>query len=332
MSIDVPKRFSVCAVVVIYHPELALLQQVVETSLAQVDELVIVDNTPIGAEIMTWSACESTKVTVLRQNKNIGVAAGLNVGIKFARRKNPTHYLLLDQDSLPAPDMVMQLRNAWKDADSSKLQVAAAGPAFVDDRGGAPPPFLKIGFPSNIVVEPVAGLKYVQTNVLITSGSLVAEAALANAGLMSEWLFIDNVDLEWGFRVQALGWHLIGAPQAKLTHQIGDDHLIAPTWARWIFRRQIAVRHNDFRLYYIFRNRIALYLLPTVPPLWKLQDLIRLPIKIALCLSISDKPFETAKRLFIGIRDGLISKSACQQSIPPISSLSAGKTCNEAKD
>jgi len=91
-------------------------------------------------------------------------------------------------------------------------------------------------------------------------------------------------------------------------HRIGDDHLQAPPWARWIFRRKIAVRHSDFRLYYIFRNRIALYRLTFVPLLWKMQDLIRLPFKIALCLSISPKPGDTGKRLFAGIRDGLLSR------------------------
>lgn len=306
------KKFRICAIVVIYFPEPDLLRQVINASLTQVDELVVVNNTPAIAALNEVLIPESARITVLNQTRNIGLAAGLNVGIEYARQKNVTHYLLLDQDSLPAADMVFQLTLAWVEAANDALKVAAVGPAFTDDRGGAPPPFIKIGFPSNHVIQPTLGKNYVKTHVLITSGCLVSEAALDYAGLMNEWLFIDNVDIEWGFRVQSLGLNLIGAPHAKLAHRIGDEHLQAPRWARWLFRRQIAVRHNDFRLYYIFRNRVALYKLKTVPSLWKLQDLFRLPFKIALCVSISDKPLTTLRQLFVGMRDGVTSRNTFQ--------------------
>ncbi len=309
------KKFRVCAIVVSYFPDVVLLQRVIEASLPQVDNLVIVDNTPGDGAGLAFAEQPGALVTVLRQGRNIGVAAALNVGVQFARSTLATHYLFLDQDSLPAPDMVTNLCLAWSEATGNRIQVAAVGPAFSDERGGAPPPFIKVHFPCNQIVHPTAGISFVRTNVLITSGSLVSEDALASIGLMNEWLFIDNVDIEWGFRAQALGWHLIGAPQARLSHRIGDDHLVAPTWARWFFRRKIAVRHSDFRLYYIFRNRVALYRLATIPYLWKLQDLIRLPFKIALCLSISPKPGYTGKRLFTGMRDGLIGQQTTQKAL-----------------
>lgn len=307
MHADALRKFQIFSVVVIHYPDPVVLQCVVNLTLPQVDAMVIVDNTPGGSQISEVLSKQSVCITVLQQQANIGLAAGLNAGIEFARKKLATHYLLLDQDSRPAPDMVDKLRSAWEDAKFDKLRIAAVGPAFSDERGGAPPPFLKVSFPFNHVVQPTLGGNYVITEVLITSGSLLSESALANTGMMNEWLFIDNVDLEWGFRAQALGWVLIGAPQAKLLHQIGDEHMTAPRWARWIFRRPIAVRHSDDRLYYIFRNRVALYKISTVPALWKLQDLIRLPFKAGLCLSISDRPLNTLKKMFMGIRDGLLT-------------------------
>lgn len=307
MLIDSPRKFRIFAVVVIYYPESALLQRAVDLTLPQVDSLVIIDNTPGGSQMTEALATQISNITVLQQEVNIGLAAGLNVGIEFARKNLATHYLLLDQDSQPAPDMVAELCSAWEDAEKDNMRVAAVGPAFSDERGGAPPPFLKVSFPFNHVVQPTLGINYVSTHVLITSGSLMSDAALVSIGMMNEWLFIDNVDLEWGFRAQSLDWALIGAPQAKLLHQIGDEHMTAPRWARWIFRRPIAVRHSDPRLYYIFRNRIALYKLATVPALWKLQDFIRLPFKAGLCLSISEHPLNTLKKMFAGIRDGFVT-------------------------
>jgi len=162
---------------------------------------VIVDNTPgDGARLAFLDHIEPRPFCILRQNRNTGLAAALNVGIQFARSIGATHYLFLDQDSLPGPDMVDTLRLAWRDAIQNSMKVAAVGPAFLDVRGGAPPPFIRVRFPTNQIVNPVAGVSYVITNVLITSGCLVSDEALASTGLMNEWLFIDNVHIEWGFR------------------------------------------------------------------------------------------------------------------------------------
>jgi rhamnosyltransferase len=124
---------------------------------------------------------------------------------------------------------------------------------------------------------------------------------------MDESLFIDNVDLEWGFRASARGWALIGAPKALLAHNIGDDHVAAPRWAR-AFGKDRAIRHGPERLYYITRNRIRLYWMPHVPLSWKAQDLLRLPAKIVLSLWMAQDRKATAKALARGVFDGAANR------------------------
>jgi rhamnosyltransferase len=162
------------------------------------------------------------------------------------------------------------------------VRAGAAGPVFVDERGGEPPSFLRVGFPSNTVVHASPELGWVSTDVLITSGCLITRACLEDVGCMRDDLFIDNVDLEWGFRARAAGWQLIGVPAALLHHSIGDARDEAPQWVRLLTGRHSVLRYSAIRHYFITRNRVLLYWMPHVPWRWKLQDALRLPVKCVL--------------------------------------------------
>ena len=168
-------------------------------------------------------------------------------------------------------------------------------------------PFLRLGLFRNQEVVPRPSDEFVRTDTLITSGCLIALAALNDTGPMDESLFIDNVDLEWGFRARARGWALIGAPRAELSHRIGDEHVAAPLWARALGKER-AIRHGPQRLYYITRNRIRLYWLPHVPLAWKAQDLLRLPAKIVLSLWLAQDRAAAAKALARGVVDGAANR------------------------
>ena len=51
---------------------------------------------------------------LIAPRENLGVAAAQNQGIEWAKQQGATHVLLLDQDSLPHPDMVARL-SEWND-------------------------------------------------------------------------------------------------------------------------------------------------------------------------------------------------------------------------
>ncbi|HWI78552.1 MAG TPA: glycosyltransferase family 2 protein, partial [Ramlibacter sp.] len=205
-----------------------------------------------------------------------------------------------------------QLIRAWEAAERAGIRVAAAGPRFADSRGAAVYPFLQLGTLRNKVVVPKPSDEFVRTDVLITSGCLVSLDALDDAGAMDESLFIDNVDLEWGFRAKHKGWALIGAPRAMLEHRIGDEHVPAPWWAR-LLGKKMAIRHGPARLYYITRNRIRLYWMRHVPVAWKLQDLLRLPGKIVLGLWLAPDRGAAAAALARGVADGLANRGGAMR-------------------
>jgi rhamnosyltransferase len=304
-----PSPEQVAGVVVAHHPDLPALEQLLAAARPQLAALVVIDNTPAGAAVRIPATPGVEHVAL---GFNAGVAAGLNQGCAWARAKGARFVLMFDQDSVPAADMLDRLIRAWNAAQAAGIRVAAVGPRFTDSRGAPVYPFLRVGVLRNQVLAPRPGDEFVRSDTLITSGCLVSLEALDDVGAMDETLFIDNVDLEWGFRAQRRGWALIGAPRATLEHHLGDDHVRAPLWAR-LFGKQVAIRHGPARLYYITRNRIRLYWMPHVPLAWKLQDLLRLPAKIVLSLWLAQDRRAAAAALARGVADGVANRGGAMR-------------------
>ena len=312
---SLPATFKCVGVVVLYHPEHKRLSDVLVAASTQVSSLVVYDNTPAvevehpltAQDFQRWVSKECA-VTLLGDGVNVGLAAGLNRGIQHAMDSGATHVLLLDQDSVCDTTMVSALWFGLQAAEKRNCRVAAAGPNFADARGDVPPPFLKVGFPTCRPVQPAPEQAYVDTDVLITSGMLVSTQALRSVGLMAEPLFIDNVDIEWGFRAKAAGWQLIGVPGAALNHQLGEQRRPVPWWLGWTGRKHL-LHHPPVRLYYIMRNRVALQKLPHVPLAWKLQDLLRLPWRFLLGIETAESKWQATVAMLTGLWDGLIGST-----------------------
>lgn len=288
---------SVCAVAVTFRPDGQLLTALATAIRPQIDALVIVDNASDPDSLA--AAVESEAVTaVLRQPANIGLAAAQNLGIAWAREHGHTHVLLLDQDSFPAADMVAALLTALSELTRAGRRVAAVGPTFFDPREGTDAPFVRVAFPVSEKLTP-AGQPYVRCDFLIASGVLIPLAVIADAGAMRADLFIDNVDLEWSFRVRSLGYELYGVSAARLKHQLGDDRKTILGGAHRF------VTHSPARLYYIMRNRTLLYRLPATPRVWIAQDVLRIPVKFLLFAVFVAPRRQNVTMMLRGLADGV---------------------------
>jgi rhamnosyltransferase len=112
---------------------------------------------------------------------------------------------------------------------------------------------------------------------------------------MDEALFIDNVDLEWGFRARRAGYRLYGCFAARMGHRIGEAerHLAG-----------LRVRdHAPLRQYYMTRNRIALYRRPYTPWAWIVHDVPRLTLKALYLTLIAERRREHRRMLVAAVRD-----------------------------
>lgn len=290
---------AVCAVIVSYHPEPAALSRLVDGMAAQVGAVVLVDNTGDSA----WHPALGETLAVrggalLAQSRNIGLAAAQNLGIGWARSNGFRYVLLLDQDSAPGDGMVASLLQALQGV-SAAGKVAAVGPRFHDLREDRAAPFVRIGFPLNRKLWCAADSQLVACDFLISSGALIPLSVLDQVGVMDAGLFIDNVDLEWGFRAQALGFALYGVCAATMHHQLGDARRALPFGGAQI------VVHGPLRLYYMMRNRVLLYRMPHVPGTWKAQDMPRILAKLFLFGVLIGPRLRNLRYMMWGLWDGL---------------------------
>lgn len=294
-----PSILTVCAVVVSYQPDPAALAALVEAISGQVGAVVLVDNASDGDWQESLAAVlVSRGGALLQQTSNIGLAAAQNAGIAWARSKGFAHVLLLDQDSDPDAGMVAALLHALH-ALSSAASVAAVGPRFHDLREDRDAPFVRVRFPLNRKLWCGTSTQTVACDFLISSGTLIPMAVLDQVGVMDADLFIDNIDMEWGFRAIARGFSLHGVCAATMHHRLGDARRELP-----LGLGQIVV-HGPSRLYYMMRNRVRLYRLPHTPRRWIAQDLPRVFVKLLLFGVFIAPRRRNLRAMLRGLGDGL---------------------------
>lgn len=287
-----------CAVIVSYHPEPAAIASLVDAVASQVGAVAVVDNASDGG----WQAALALTLSahggaLLGLSCNIGLAAAQNLGIDWARSHGYSHVLLLDQDSEPGEGMVASLLQALQVLAATN-RVGAVGPRFHDQREDRDAPFVRIRFPLNRKLWCESATQHIACDFLISSGALIPLDVLDRVGPMDAGLFIDNVDLEWGFRARAQGYALYGVCAATMHHRLGDDRRALP------FGSQVVV-HGSLRLYYMMRNRLLLYRMPHTPRVWIAQDLPRVLAKLFLFgVLIGPRP-RNLRCMLRGLWDGL---------------------------
>lgn len=291
---------SICAVIVTYRYPLNQLHQLLTSISNQVDHVCLVDNNDLRETDDGLAALRDKNCTVIDNRINLGLAKAINQGIRFAIEKHYEYVLLMDQDSRPASDMVEKLAAAWRNRTARGEMVAAVGPVVMDQHQGKPLPFLQFK-PTRTkkISPPLNSDALIPVDFLISSGSLLNLDVLMNEGLMDETLFIDNIDLEWCFRMKKSGYLFYGVPNAFLYHRLGETVVRLPVLERFV------CLHGPERQYYIMRNRLLLYNRNYVPFHWKINDFPRLLFKFVFFSLFVSPRRRNAAMMVQGFKDGI---------------------------
>jgi len=291
---------SICAVVVTYRPDLNALGRLLDALVHQVASIVVVDN---GSEVdlRAWdNAGQSNIDELLLLGENKGIAAAHNVGIQWARNHRAEFVLLMDQDSVPMPDMVVRLRSTYAELEARGVPVAALGPQFRDSDKGSLSQFVKVGILGFTRLACSPASPFVEADIIVSSGSLLPLAATEAVGLMDEGLFIDHVDTEWCLRAKAKGLRIFGVCDAVMTHTLGEQRKKI-----WFLRQRSVPFHHPFRYYYMFRNSMLLYRRSYIPRNWKLADIAKC-FRVVIFFSLAaPNRFACIKMMALGLVDGL---------------------------
>lgn len=227
---------------VVYNPD-STLEQNIKALLNEVARLIVVDNCSdpsVRSRIAALAAACNFEVTWNKEN--IGLAAGLNTGIRSALADEQYQWIAtFDQDSRVFPGFGTAMLAAHA-ACPFRDKVALIAPHHV---------------PSSEVSDeqpPHDGLPFQEITVALQSGSLFSRSAFKDTGLFDEAFFIDYVDFEFCLRLRKRGFRLIEATKALLYHRVG-----IPTHHRFLGITCTVFNHSPLRRYYAARNRLRVY-------------------------------------------------------------------------
>lgn len=224
---------SVCAVIVTYNPADDLLQNVMMLS-PQVGAVVIVDNGSRAAVLERLQSLEEKgSCTVIRNGSNLGVAAALNIGFRFAIDNRYEWIVAFDQDSTVNDGFIRALLDTAAAAPAAGL----ISPTYIDRQLR-----IEMPMPTSRSGEPLTAM---------TSGSMLHRSTFLQAGPFDERLFIDLVDSEYCLRIRSMGMHIARSDRAVLLHSLGNT-----SFRRFLGRKLVASNHTPARRYYMTRNRL----------------------------------------------------------------------------
>lgn len=292
------RSMGVGALIVTFNPDQQELGTLIEQCRLNQCRVIVVDNA--SSNTADWLHTVSVAdVDCVWLPENQGLARAINVGLARLAANGYSFALLLDQDSQLSPSYCDCMTQAWSEARQlGGDRVAALGPRVVHPDSGRRIPFKLFSRLIGRSDRRVNGSDHLyQAEFLITSGTWMPLESIERYGAMREDYFIDNVDLDWCFRVSAAGGRLMGTDRAKLYHRIGERHPHP-----LLSSGRIAL-HRPERTYFSTRNRLHLYRQPHAPLGWILRDIPRFLLKTTALLLVSAQRRAYARALKHGWHD-----------------------------
>lgn len=190
-------------------------------------EVVLVDNGSVdsSADKLAESAPE---VRLIRNPVNLGFTGGNNVGIRNALERNPDYLLLLNNDTIVAPDFLTQLVQVAE----SDPKIGVLNPKIYyfepSNRlwcaGGAHKPWWSsarmIG--CNRIDDGSYG-RQMEVSFVTGCALLIRAEIVRQIGLLDEMYFLGWEDVDWTVRVMNAGYKAYYVPQSKIWHRESYD-------------------------------------------------------------------------------------------------------------
>ena len=269
----------------------------------ELSQLIIVDN---GSNAETHQLLEQealrreSSLTVIFNEKNLGVATALNQGFRWAIGQGFDQVIALDQDSCPTAGMVTTLQKKFNGyADNNRLAIVA--PVVGDKLVNVQARFLRSK--KGLFFERTSCKEQILSNISfsITSGSLYNLKIYQAIGGFKDDFFIDYVDIEYCLRTNQHSYKIIAACEAYLEHRLGEREK-----RELLGRDHYPTFHSPLRWYYISRNRIPMlkkYALRF--PHWLSFEIISSVYILVRMLFFENQKTTKLCAIFLGTRDGL---------------------------
>lgn len=194
---------DISAGIVIFNPDINRLKENISAVIVQCAHVYLVDNgsNNIDEVKKLLNQYNHSKVSVLCNMENQGIAKALNQLASEAQKGGFDWILTLDQDSV-APSNIIEEFEKY----TNNLNTGMLCPVICDRNKG-------------VVVE--AKDNYKEIDECITSGSLLNIKAWRKIGGFDESMFIDGVDFDICYRLRKNGYKILCIQSVVLLHELG---------------------------------------------------------------------------------------------------------------
>jgi rhamnosyltransferase len=274
---------NVCGIIVTFNGSKTIKNSI--TGLKNnVNSIIIIDNCSTDDTVLIVNQLGIKSIILIQNSANLGLAEGLNIGYKQAKKLGFTWILTLDQDTILYENVVSEV---------SKVQELLTSKPY------------KIG----IYSLPLTSSKkssdnfFRLRNYVITSGNIVSVNALDKVGGFTSKLFIDSVDFDLCLKLKKYRFRIVECSNALMKHNIGNLTVIS-----FFSLRFKVYLHSQKRKYFMIRNHIYIFKnYFFVSPFFIIKKSLFLFLMILRTLVLEPKKRESINFIFTGFYHGLIN-------------------------
>lgn len=188
-------------------------------------ELLVIDNASTDSTLEVLSAVADSRISVIRNEKNIGYAAACNQGVRHFLARGVTDILLINNDTEFGPELFEALQSARENhrADAVTPRIAYADDPTINWYAGGRFTFWK-GFQGEHLGigqrHDPADTEPRWTPVAPGCCVLFASSIFERIGLFDENCFVYFEDTDYFLRMRRAGLHLLYTPWISVAHKI----------------------------------------------------------------------------------------------------------------
>lgn len=174
--------------------------------------VIVVDNASVDGTAEAVTGAE-----LIRNERNLGYAGGMNVGIRRALERGADAVLLLNNDVEVDPGAIAALADAAEGTGAvCPVIVFADDPRRVWYAGARFDP--RRGYNGRQLTDPIE--KATETERICGAAVLMPRKALEQIGDFDEQLFAYVEDVDWSLRARELGLALLVVPDSTVRHKV----------------------------------------------------------------------------------------------------------------
>ncbi len=241
---------SISIVTVNYNAGL-LLADCIDAALKQAQQVIVVDNASTDSSLHAIEKRfpAESRLNVIRLDKNVGFAAGCNIGLKAA---TTPFILFLNPDCILSPGAIVRLLQVMEWDNS----IGMAGGRLLNsdgtEQGGSrraiPTPWRSLVralglyrlanywphlfFDFHLHHQPLPD-KPVEVEAISGALMLVRREAIEEVGAWDEGYFLHCEDLDWCMRFRQKGWKILFVPDVQVLHYKGVCSQARPFFVAW---------------------------------------------------------------------------------------------------